>query len=162
MPTPKTFKLSKLQKFVLITALKGLRNLEQRAGLKPVRPQRDGDQLMVIASKKLSRPSGIRITSDRVLEIDIGGPKDPWEEDVSHVDCASVLELYFGFEFKRKGNHSDYKSATASLYRAIDRLEARGLITRRGRHNFGHRRVILQLTNEGITAAESLNTSTTA
>jgi hypothetical protein len=161
MPTPKTFKLSKLQKSVLVHALDKLRTLEKAAGMPKARPSRDAEQLMVIAPKKPSRLGGLRFTQNG-LELDIGSPKDPWDENVSHIDCASVLEVYFGFPFKCKGHHADYKSATASLYRAIDRLEARGLIARRGRHNFGRHRVILQLTNEGITAAELLNASTTA
>jgi hypothetical protein len=167
-----TRKLSKLQKFILYHALIGLRSYEERAGIPPRLPVNNGDgTVLVIPPLKPSRPAGMRLTEDRILEIDLGGPKDPSDAEVSHIHCDTILLWWYGIETRSSGKvkraktesdkwrrhcrHRHYKSATNTIYRAFDQLEKRGLLVRRGRPGIRNER-IEQLSDEGILLAADL------
>jgi hypothetical protein len=173
--TSKVFKLSKLQKFILVQALDGLRTHERLAGMEGkarVIESSDEKALMVLPPEKVSRPSNSRLIRDGdgiSLELDIGNIwKDPWNEEVSHFEYKDVLIFWFGLRFAatrkemlkrskwdRIWHHDAYKSAMASLVRAATRLEARGLLQKRGWRKHGRHEVIWQITPEGIEVAES-------
>jgi hypothetical protein len=143
-----TTKLSKLQKFILLEAAKSLPGLEEEA-------------------KGLNRWRAPFVKQ---------GTKPIEACDLSHITRTQILRRYFGLTLRKyrmwlrtgsfetdsdtsqisaaAAGRSRYNSANASLYRAIHRLEKRGLLIRMSKHR-GH----LQLTEKGIIAAEGLQAS---
>jgi hypothetical protein len=138
-------KLSKLQKFILLEAAKSLPKLEEDArGLNAWRAP-------------FIKP----------------GTKPIEACDLSHITRTKILTKYFGFTMRKhrmwtfcgsfetdydtgqisvkSAGRSRYNSANASLYRAMERLEKRGLIVRMRKH-----RGNMQLTEQGIIAAQML------
>jgi hypothetical protein len=77
--------------------------------------------------------------------------------DVSHITRNDVLTGFFNLTMRKHqiskaaAGRSRYNSANASLYRAIKRLENRGLILRMSKRRGG-----MQLTDKGIAVANSL------
>jgi hypothetical protein len=139
-------KLSKLQKFILTEALKTLPEIPQ------IVRERNMDRAQLAAFGFLKPGAKVQI--------------EP--ADVEHISRTSILTDYFKLTQRKRyilGEPTDwdtwrintekdpvrYNRASASAYRAIRRLEARGLITRmvKDRGN-------LQLTQKGIAVAESL------
>jgi hypothetical protein len=96
-------------------------------------------------------------TGTLYLHLDLDSIRDPrcWE----HLNAKWILITYFNFFIKdtpkevidRRRQEKAYNAATASLYRAIRRLEARGLIRR-----LPGRGSPLQLTTLGISIAQGL------
>jgi hypothetical protein len=133
-------KLSKLQKFILIEAAKALPTLEETArGLNAFRAP-------------FTKPDTEPIT-----------PKD-----IPHVTRNEILIGFFSFPMRKKrfggwvtdwdtdridaeSDPDRYNRANAALYRAVRRLEMRGLIRR-----MSERRSGMQLTEKGIAVAKSL------
>jgi hypothetical protein len=139
-------KLSKLQKFILLEAAKTLPELED-----------------IVRRENAWRRSGVAIG---VIKAD---SKPVEATNVAHVTRQEILVNYFKLSWRKKrfmnwvtdldtdridaeSDPARYNRANATLYRAIRRLETRGLIRRMNRLRAG-----LQLTEKGIVVAAKLN-----
>jgi hypothetical protein len=146
-------KLSKLQKFILSEALEGyyLREemaLRQEAKERRLTLAKDPAELEQVYNPR---------TGTLYLHLDLDSLRDPrcWP----HLHAKWILLTYFGFSTKdtpqkvinRRRQEKPYNAATASLYRAIRRLAARGLIRRLPGPGSP-----LQLTALGISIAQGL------
>jgi hypothetical protein len=132
---PKT-KLSKLQKFILKEAAASLPTLERTAHL-----LNTAIRSLRAEAKPIEQSSLPHVTRNQILIRFFGLElkKDPLlGEDTDRIDAQRAGEVR-------------YNCAHASFYRALKRLEVRGLIKRMAR------RGDLQLTQEGITLAALLN-----
>jgi hypothetical protein len=141
-----TSKLSKLQRFILIEAAKSLPELEETATR--MNAWREGGVALGVFK------SGLK-------------PIEPG--NISHITRLFILTEFFQLSlrkhrFRKWITDSDtdridaetagrkrYNRANASLYRAVRRLEARGLLKRMSKRRAG-----LQLTEQGIAVANSL------
>jgi hypothetical protein len=152
--TNATSKLSKLQKFILLEAAKCLPGLDERA-------------------RTLTKMSVAFNPEAKPFEV----------SQFEHITRTQILVGYFGFKMRKAvcfGGETDdhteqisrrdvdparYNTANAALYRAINRLEKRGLLMRMlpqkvgigyGRWELRKRRGNMQLTEQGILAAAAL------
>jgi hypothetical protein len=139
-------KLSRLQKFILLEAAKTLPEVQEI----------------------VRRENGLR---QGAIEIGwLRADSEPIKADnVAHISRQKVLKSYFNLSYRKRrfqGWVTDqdtdridatiepirYNRANATLYRAIRRLEARGLINRMNRFRAG-----LQLNEKGVVIAAELS-----
>lgn len=147
MDSPLTSKLSKLQRFILIEAAKSLPNLEKDArGLnawrapfvKPgTKPIEACDLSHITRTQILTKFFNLTMRKHRMWT-DKRFDSFETDEDTSQISAAAA-------------GRTRYNSANASLYRAVHRLEQRGLVIRMAK-----RRGDMQLTQQGILAADAL------
>ncbi len=141
-----TSKLSELQRFILIEAARSIPELEKRA---------EGENAWMRGCVEIGW-----------LKPDFK-PIEP--RDLSHITRNAILTEFFKLSLRKHRfrqwitdsdtNRIDaetagpdrYNRANASLYRAVRRLEARGLIKRMSKRRAG-----LRLTEQGIAVATSL------
>jgi hypothetical protein len=143
-------KLSKLQKHILLQALEGWEQIQEKS----TKLAAENPEKALAIGPPAQKPDAIYQRGVLYLHLELPHPSQR-----KHVSRSEILQSYYGlFEHQKKWNQSfdardpKYASANACFYRAIKSLEERGLI----RRGSGYERGDLWLTKLGLEAAKAV------
>jgi hypothetical protein len=176
MNRPLTYKLSKLQKFILLKALEGLERAEKERAEKNAKEALTNPERALVPGSKVVKAEVVYAPGTGTYYLGAGYDfTDP--HNLPHVTRGEILMDYFDLWPPAKKNSTiiwgdenfdtkdyRYRTVNSSFYRALDRLVARGLIQRRSREKRDRKSMRwvqyqsgdLWLTKDGVEAARNL------
>jgi hypothetical protein len=182
MDRPLTYKLSRLQKFILLKALEGWERAEKDRSEKNAKEALANPERALVPSSKVVKVVKAEVVyAPRTGTYYLGAGYDLTDpHNLPHATRGEILMDYFDLWPPTEKNSTiilgdekfdtkdyRYRTVNSSFYRALDRLVARSLIRRGSREKLDRKSMRwvqyqsgdLWLTQDGIEAARSITSS---